>query len=171
MVLDVERLFREREPAAFFVMPRVVRRVLQNELDITSPWLQPPHRKSCVVERDRLLWLVANDELGVADDTVLPSRIMLVARPEEDRQEKFSREELLRYYWRRLFHARLDFELELKTANSQMTLAQLRHRIDALGQTQFDEIRSVLRSEQFLRRPDDLRQYRSPRWVGCRPRR
>ena len=157
MVLDVERLFREREPAAFFVMPRVVRRVLQNELDITSPWLQPPHRKSCVVERDRLLWLVANDELGVADDAVLPSRIMLIARPEENRQEKFSRDELFRYYWRRLFHARLDFEMELKTSNLQMTLAQLRHRIDALGQTQFDEIRSVLRSEQMLRRPDDLR--------------
>ncbi len=157
MVLDVERLFRECEPAAFFVMPRVVRRVLQNELDITSPWLQPPHRKLCVVERDRLLWLVANDELGVADDAVLPSRIMLIARPEEDRQEKFTRNELLRYYWRRLFHARLDFELELKTSKSQMTLAQLRHRINALGQTQFDEIRSVLRSEQMLRRPDDLR--------------
>lgn len=156
MVLDVERLFRERDPAAFFVLPRVVRRVLQNELDIASPWLQPPHRKSCVVERDRLLWLVANDELGVADDAVLPPRIMLIARPEEDRQEKFSREELLRYYWRRLFHARLDFELELKTSDSQMTLANLRQRIDALGQTQFDEIRSVLRSEQMLRRPDDL---------------
>ncbi len=39
MELEVERLFRESEPAAFFVQPRVVRRVLQNELDITSPWL------------------------------------------------------------------------------------------------------------------------------------
>ncbi len=157
MELEVERLFRERDPAAFFVRPRVVRRVLQNELDIASPWLQPPHRKSCVVERDRLLWLVANDELSVADDAVLPPRIMLIARPDEDRLDQFSREDLLRYYWRRLFHVRMDFELELKTSASQMTHADFRKRINDLGQTQFDEIRSVLRSEQMLRQPDDPR--------------
>ncbi len=158
LLLSVERQFREHDPAVFFVLPRVVRRVLQNELDIASPWLQPPHRKLCVVERDRLLWLVANDELGVADEAVLPPRIMLIARPDEDRLEQLSREELQRYYWRRVFHARLDFELELKTSVGQMTPAELRQRIDDLGQSQFDEIRSVLRSEQMLRRPDDPRQ-------------
>lgn len=158
MVLDVERQFRQRDSGAFFVMPRVVRRVLQNELNITTNWLPPPHRKSCVVERDQLLWLVARDELGVEDDAVLPQRMILIARPEENDIGQFSREDLLRYYWRLLFHARIDFELELKTTPGRMTTAELRRRIDELGQTQFDEIRSVLRSEQMLRRPDDARQ-------------
>lgn len=156
-VLDVERQFRERDSGAFFVLPRVVRRVLQNELNISTNWLPPPHRKSCVVERDQLLWLVARDELGVDADAALPQRLILIARPEEDRLDRFSREDLLRYYWRMLFHARIDFELELKTATGRMTTAELRRRIDSLGQTQFDEIRSVLRSEQMLRRPDDSR--------------
>jgi hypothetical protein len=155
---EVELQFRERDPGAFFVLPRVVRRVWQNELNITSNWLPPPHRKSCVVERDQLLWLVARDELGVEPDAALPQRIILIARPEEDRMAKFSREDLLRYYWRLLFHARIDFEMELKTSPGRMTPAELRRRIDALGQTQFDEIRSVLRSELMLRRPDDARQ-------------
>lgn len=157
MVLDVERQFRERDSGAFFVLPRVVRRVLQNELNITTNWLPPPHRKSCVVERDQLLWLVARDELGVEPDAVLPQRMILIARPEEDRLEKFTRDDLLRYYWRLLFHARIDFELELKTAPGRLTTAELRRRIDSIGQTQFDEIRSVLRAEQMLTSPDDPR--------------
>lgn len=157
MVLEVERQLRERDSGAFFVLPRVVRRVLQNELNITTNVLPPPHRKTCVVERDQLLWLVARDELGVEADTALPQRLILIARPEEDRLDRFTREDLLRYYWRLLFHARIDFELELKTAPGRLTVTELRRRIDALGQTQFDEIRSVLRSEQMLRRPDDLR--------------
>lgn len=157
MVLDVERQFRDRDAGAFFVLPRVVRRVLQNELNITTNWLPPPHRKSCVVERDQLLWLVARDELGIDAETPLPQRIILIARPEEDRLEQFSRTELLRYYWRLLFHARIDFELELKASPNRMSSAELRRRIDGIGQSQFDEIRSVLRSEQMLRRPDDYR--------------
>ncbi len=156
-VAEVEQLFREREPGAFFVLPRVVRRVWQSELEIASPWVPPPHRKSCVIERDRLLWLVARDELGVDADTPLPQRLILIARPEEDRLHSFSREDLLRHYWRLLFHARIDFELGPKTTPARMTVAELRRRIDSLGQTQFDEVRSVLRTEQMLLRSDDPR--------------
>jgi len=156
-VAEVEQLFREREPGAFFVLPRVVRRVWQSELEIASPWVPPPHRKSCVIERDRLLWLVARDELGVDADTPLPQRLILIARPEEDRLQSFSREDLFRYYWRLLFHARIDFELGPKTTPARMTIAELRSRIDSLGQTPFDEVRSVLRTEQMLLRPDDPR--------------
>ena len=156
-VAEVEQLCREREPGAFFVLPRVVRRVWQNELEIASPWVPPPHRKSCVIDRDRLLWLVARDELGVDADTPLPQRLILIARPEEDQLSKFSREDLLRYYWRLLFHARIDFDLGPKTTRDRMPTSELRRRIDALGQTQFDEIRSVLRAEQMLVRPDDPR--------------
>jgi len=157
MVLEVEHQFRERDAGAFFVLPRVVRRVLQNELNITTNWLPPPHRKSCVIERDQLLWLVARDELGIDADTPLPQRVILIARPEEDRLELFSRTDLLRYYWRLLFHARIDFELALKASPNRMSSAELRRRIDAIGQSQFDEIRSVLRSEQMLRHPEDYR--------------
>ena len=139
------------------MLPRVVRRVWQNELEIASPWVPPPHRKSCVIDRDRLLWLVARDELGVDADTPLPQRLILIARPEEDQLSKFSREDLLRFYWRLLFHARIDFELGPKTTTDRMPSSELRRRIDALGQTQFDEIRSVLRAEQMLVRPDDPR--------------
>ena len=157
MASDVEQRLREQQVGIYFVMPRVVRRVLQNELDIASPLQQPPHRKSCVVQRDRLLWLVARDELGVDDRIELPDQIILIAQPEEHQLETMTREELQRYYWRLMFHARIDYEMLARTSRAQMSMSELRSRIDQIGQSAFDEIRSVLRSEQMLTRPDDDR--------------
>lgn len=157
MAIDVERGLREQQVGIFFVMPRVVRRVLQNELDIASPWQPPPHRKCCVIPRDRLLWLVARDELGVDASTRLPEQIILIAQPEEDQLATMTRQELQRHYWRLMFHARIDYAMAARTSVDQMPAADLRQRIDSLGQTAFDEIRSVLRAEQMLLRPDDDR--------------
>lgn len=154
---EVERQFRESDAGVFFVLARVVRRVVQNQLEFASPWVPPPHRKSCVVERERLLWLVARDELGVDAHVMLPPRVILIARPDEGRLEQMSRDDLLRYYWRILYHARIDLDLETTASAERLPLADLRRRIAELGQTQFDEIRSVLQSEQMLRKPDDLR--------------
>ena len=157
MANDVEQRLREQQIGIYFVMPRVVRRVLQNELDVASPIQQPPHRKCCVVQRDRLLWLVARDELGVDDSIELPDQIILIAQPEEHQLETMTREELQRHYWRLMFHARIDYEMLKRTSRSQMSTSELRSRIDGIGQSSFDEIRSVLRSEQMLMRPDDDR--------------
>ena len=157
MANDVERQLRQQQVGIYFVMPRVVRRVLQNELEIASPLQQPPHRKTYVIQRDRLLWLVNRDELGVSDRADLPDQIILIAQPEEDQLETMTREELQRHYWRLMYHARIDFEMLKSTGRGRMSASELRSRIDRLGQTAFDEIRSVLRAEQMLTKPDDDR--------------
>lgn len=158
LAAEVEQQFRAVSPETFFVASRVLRRVLRNELEITSPLIKLPHRKTFVIERDRLLWLVARDELGVESNAVLPARMMLIARPEEDQLARFDRSRLLRHYWQLVYHARLDFHLKDSVAPTRMTTAMLRQRIDRLGQTEFDEIRAVLRQEAMLLRPDDLRE-------------
>ncbi|MBS0263997.1 MAG: hypothetical protein JSS02_18820 [Planctomycetes bacterium] len=157
MALGVEQQIRDLGCGAFCVMPRVARRVVNNQLEFAAPWGLPPHRKSCVVERDRLLWLVERDELRVAPDEALPTKVILLARPEEQSLAKFSREDLLRYYWRLLYHARIDLELETTVSPQRVPQAELRKRIVALGQVQFDEIQAVLKAEHMLLRPDDLR--------------
>lgn len=157
MAGEVEHSLRQQQVGIFFVKPRIVRRVLQNELEIASPWQPPPHRKCCAISRDRLLWLVARDELGVDQSTKLPDQLILIAQPEEERLVSMTREELLRRYWRLMFHARIDAEMLSRTSPDQMTVGELRHRINQIGQTAFDEIRSVLRAEQILTRPDDDR--------------
>ncbi|MBI1347955.1 hypothetical protein GC163_16900 [bacterium] len=156
-VRELEERFRERDPSVFFVLPRVLRRVLRNELEITNPWNRVPHRKTYVISRDRLLWLVAIDELGVESTALVPDRALLIARPEEDRLDAFTAESLARYYWRMVYHAKLDAILQERTSPRYMTLAQLRHRIDLLGQEQFDEIRTVLKQEGYLTHPEDAR--------------
>lgn len=156
-VTGVERGFRARDPGAFFVLPRVLRRVLRHELEITSPWIRIPHRKTYVVRRDRLVWLVAMDELGAPDEASLPPWVVLIARPEEDQLRQLSATDLRRVYWRLLFHARIDAMMLERTAPEQMSMAQVRQRIDLLGQEKFDEIRAVLQQEAFLLHPDQVR--------------
>ena len=56
-----------------------------------------------------------------------------------------------------MFHARIDYEMLARTSRARMSTSELRSRIDRIGQSSFDEIRSVLRSEQMLMRPDDDR--------------
>lgn len=154
---EVKRIFTRHSPETFFVESRVLRRVLRNELEITSPLIRLPHRKTYVIERDRLLWLVARDELGVEPHSVLPARLILIARPDDHELAGFDRDRLLRYYWQLAFHGRLDFHLQDSTAPSRMPTALLRERINRLGQTEFDEIRSVLRQESMLLQPHDQR--------------
>jgi hypothetical protein len=154
---DVEQIFRRHAAATFFLTARVMRRVLRNELEITSPLIRLPHRKTYVIERDRLLWLAARDELGAEPNSTLPARLMLISRPEDDALARFDRDSLLRYYWQLIYHAHLDYHLQDAVAPSRMSVAMLRERIDRIGQTEFDEVRAVLRQESMLLHPDDQR--------------
>ena len=157
MATDVEQQFRSVSPETFFIAARVLRRVLRNELEITSPLIKLPHRKTLVIDRDRLLWLAARDELGAETNAVLPARLMLIARPEDEELHRWDRPRLLRYYWQLVYHARLDFHLQDSVAPSRMSLAMLRERINQIGQSEFDEVRAGLRQESMLLHPEDWR--------------
>lgn len=156
-VAAVEQGFRQRIPGAFFVLSRVLRRVIRHDLEITSPWVRIPHRKTYVISRDRLVWLVAMDELDAPEGTDLPPWVVLVARPEDDQLTKLSATDLRRIYWRLLFHALIDATMLERLAPDRVSLAQVRQRIDRVGQEQFDEIRTVLRQEAMLLDPDNVR--------------
>src|SRR5205085_1268642 len=56
-------------------------------------------------------------------------------------------------YWRLLFHARVHAAL----ADRRLGEAAVRERIHRIGQTEFDEIRTVLRQEKYLLPPRDDR--------------
>ncbi len=137
---------------------RVLRRVLRNDLEISSPLIKLPHQKTYVIDRDRLLWLVARDELGAAPNAVLPARLILIARPEGELAGRFDSRGLWRYYWRLNYHARIDFQMRDATAPLRMSTAMLRQRINRIGQIEFDEIRAVLRQEAMLIHPDSERE-------------
>jgi hypothetical protein len=155
MLTEIIGRFRASDPGLFFVAPRVMRRILRHELEISSPWVRLPHRKSYVIDRDRLLWLVALDELGIEHAADLPHKVVLIARPDDTRLGEFTSEQLLRYLWRLAFHARLDAVLLDVIHPDRLPMATLRHRIDDLGQAEYDEVRSVLKQEAMLLQPGD----------------
>jgi hypothetical protein len=119
---------------------RLVRRVLKEQRNLSGFGLQVPHGHCCVIERGALLRIVSESELGkkAAD---LPATIVLVARPER---------EDVRAVWRRAFHGHVHHHLEARVAAGTLTQALVRERIHRIGQTEFDEIRAVLRGENLL---------------------
>jgi len=119
---------------------RLVRRVLKQQRGLSGFGLQVPHGHCCVIERAALLRIVTESELGTkAAD--LPATVVLVARPER---------EDLRGVWRRAFHGHVHHHLECRVQAGTLTYALVRERIHRIGQTEFDEIRAVLRGENLL---------------------
>ena len=63
-------------------------------------------------------------------------------------------------YWRLLFHARIEAELDKLVAQERLTLTNVRERIARIGRSEFEEVRAVLKQEDMLLPPvDDVSTY------------
>src|SRR5207244_3020719 len=103
--------------------------------------LQVPHEHCYWLPRAELGKLVAADELPIALDK-LPERVTLVSGSSETA-------------WRSIFHARVHRAFDDLLEKKTITTGVIRERVNRIGQTEFDEIRSVLRQEELLLPPVD----------------
>lgn len=149
MVAEAERALKAVEPSAFLVVPRVLRRVMKQVWDLPALTVNVPHRKTWIVRRSILLKHVDWDELGLEPFSELPEKSILIARPDDKHLESISLSNLKLLVWRLLFHARLHRALDELRDSGKIDAAGFRERIHRLGQVEFDEIRSVLRRENF----------------------
>ncbi len=157
---ELERLVQAAEPSALLIAPRLLRRVIKNDRGLGGLGLQVPHHKTYVLGRDRLLTLVSRDELGLPPGRELPDILTLLARPEPEKLAARPRPDVLVEFWEMLFHARVDRRLDRRFAERPLSDAEVRRRIDEIGQAEFDEIREVLRQDHYLLPPfDDATQY------------
>ncbi len=138
------------DPSAYLVLPRILRRLVLQDQEISGLSWHVPHRKCYVVSRERLLRYVAPDELGVEQAQTIPEQVILISRPDRDDLPALTSAALQTYLWRLLFHARVHRCLDQLIATGKLTLATVRLRIDRIGQSEYDEIRAVLRRESFL---------------------
>ncbi len=145
-VLAIEQALRASVPEVFFASRRVVRRIIRADLDLPLLWTKVPHRDSIALTPERLLELV--DDVW-AMPAVLPTRILLVARP--DRERFATTEDLLREYWRRLYHACLDDAAQRAIASQAATGRDFMAIVDRIGETAFEEASAVLAREGLLR--------------------
>ena len=150
---QLELAVRAADPAAFLVLPRILRRVIKQDRMLTGFGIRVPHRKSYVIDREPLLQVVDRSELGLADDALLPERILLIARPSVRKMAAASAGSMLIRSWRLLFHARVHAALDQRAAEGGLPPMVIRERIQKIGTAEFDEIRKVLVQEDMLLPP------------------
>jgi hypothetical protein len=121
--------------------PRLVRRVIKRQRKLAGFGLNVPHGHCCIVDRAQLFAIVSESELGTPKDVVPERAVILVARPDVDDP---------RAVWRSAFHGWVHRHLEDRARDRGLSPARVRERIHRIGQTEFDEIRAVLRSEELL---------------------
>ena len=157
---ELKQAVGRTDPAAVLVSPRVLRRILQEEYKVPYLLVQAPHERCYFFDREVLFRHVEQDELEIEPDRLLPPTVILLARPTAERLESATADELLSRYWRLLFHCHVHMALEKRHRQGHLTLDTVRARIDQIGRTEFEEIRSVLHEEKDLLPPgDDLRTY------------
>jgi len=149
-IAEVAEAVRRVEPRAFLVPPRILRRVIKTDRALTGLGFRVPHRKSYTLSGTRVKYFVDKDDLGlsVADD--FPTHVFLLSEPKESEIAGMSQDDLRRWAWRLLFHARIHFELDKAVKAGDLSLPKIRSCVDRIGQVEFDEIESVLEREHFL---------------------
>ena len=156
-VEGLERALRAVEPGVVLVEPRVLRRVIKHDCKMTTPGLQVPHRKTYVLDAAAAAEIVERDELGQDARAELAGDLILLGRPAPEDLAGRPAGDVLLKYWRLLFHARVDLALDRRSRDGALGPAEVTRRVHELGQTEFDEIRSVLRYEDYLLPPRDRR--------------
>src|SRR5262245_29027771 len=124
---------------ALLVEPRILRRVIRRHRQLSGFGVAVLHGHSYTLPRADLLALADPDELGVKAADLAEQPILL---PSDTPPERV---------WPRVFHA----HVHQAVAARGLTRAMLRERIHRLGQTEFDEIRFVLRQDDLLLPPRD----------------
>ena len=142
------------DPAAVLVKSRFLRRVIRLDRDLPGLGLHVPHRKSYVLDRERARTFIQPDEAPELHAAGTPSVVILLAGPARSRLLQLSKTDVLLGFSRRLFHARIDFHFKTKWLPTQ-SRTEIRRRIAEIGQAEFDEIRAVLRAENYLLPPFD----------------
>lgn len=148
---EIERAVRRAEPAAAFVEPRIIRRVIKQDRRLGSFELHVPHDHVYAIDRDRLLAIANRAELDFAAAADVPGWVILLPRRHSD--DPFLDApggEILRTYWRQLFHARVHIEVETQLASGTLDDEVIAERIRRIGTTEFAEIRQVLVKEGLL---------------------
>ncbi len=130
---------------AILVEDGVLRRIIKSHHKLRGVGLRVPHDHTFVISKGSLpSWLVSPG---------LPERVIVITG---DRAKLLAGEpKALTAAWRAVFHARVHLALDELVGRGALTTGGIRERIDAIGQTEFDEIRSVLRQEDLLVPPAD----------------
>jgi hypothetical protein len=152
---ELKRALTATDPSVVLVPPRILRRVLQREFRVPYLLVEAPHEQCYAFDRQILFRWVEQEELDVEPDCLLPPTVILLARPSAEQLETLERDQTLVKYWQLLFHAQVHLALQGRVQQGLLTAADVRARIEHIGRAEFEEIRSVLKQENYLLPPED----------------
>ncbi len=140
------------DPSAFFVAPRVLRRVIVHDCLLTSLSIQAPDHPCYVIGHDALLDLVARDELQPGPRPV-PELVMLLEAFDDEAFATRPHAEIFLDAQRMLLHARVHAAYHKLIEDRAFQPHLVKQRVDELGQAEFDEIRLVQRQDDLVLPP------------------
>ncbi|HVV82042.1 MAG TPA: hypothetical protein VHE35_03140, partial [Kofleriaceae bacterium] len=137
---------------AILVEDRLLRRLIKRHRHVPGMGLQVPHASGYALPRAELTAHLDADELTV-DVERLPARVAVIT----GRRAELARGDAAAWCaaWRANFHAHVHHAFDELMAADKLGAAAIRQRINAIGQTEFDEARLVLRQEDLLLPPAD----------------
>jgi hypothetical protein len=147
---DLKEALLKTDPAAVLVSPHLLARVIREVHHLSAQMISVPHRKSLIIDRGTLFRHVEMDDLDLGPDRMLPATVILLSRPSIDPRNALEGEATLRTYWRRLFHANIHLHLQKRIEEGELGSEDIAARIAEIGLTEFEEIRTVLRQENYL---------------------
>lgn len=152
----IEKSLRSAETGIVVMDGRLLCRVIKRHRRIVGLGLQVPHSHCYWIRKSDLFELCSVDEVGTSKEG-LPDDVLLLPRPKGADLYAKAQDEVLTKIWRSAFHARVHRAVEELFEKGTFDDAKLRARIDRIGQTELDEIRRVLRSDDMLLPPIDDR--------------
>jgi hypothetical protein len=173
---DLQRALRAADEAAVLVSPRILERIIQQIANLPALHWGVPHAKCYVVDRQMLFRHAEQADLELEPDQLLPRTVILLARPSDDDLKGLEPDVLLLKFWRRLFHASIHYHFEApqpteqeprsngnqetgiqavlpcpaRTPRPPLTEEDVRQRVETIGRSEFDEIRTVLIHDGYL---------------------
>jgi hypothetical protein len=145
---EVEQALLAKNVGVVFLPERLVRRVIKEHRQIGGVGFQVPHSHAYSLPAWALKKIGSAEELGN-----LPKEEHLLVLPHVETVDED--EAALVTIWRAAFHAAIHRTLEARVMAGELTPAAVRARVHALGQTEFDEIRYVLKQDDLLLPPHD----------------
>jgi hypothetical protein len=165
--VDLQKVLTDADPAAVLVPPRTLERIVTQAYRLRGMFWNVPHAHCHVTDRHILFSHLEQADLDLQPDQVPPDIVIALARPGGEELANAEPGQLLLDSWRLLFHASIHRHFGSRTAPTApdnngkpaaipLTAAPLlsdddvRERVEAIGRTEFDEIRRVLVAERFL---------------------
>lgn len=146
---SLESTLRSADRSVVLVPPWLLRSVLLADSDASGASLLTLRNKAHAIHRDRLAQLIEQKDLPLS----LPVRngqvVLLLVEPQEDWLLATPSPNVLREYWRLLYHARIYIAVKTCLQNPDAA-AGLQDRIDRIGGSLFADARFVLQRERLV---------------------